>query len=297
MVYLTGVRPKINMGVSGLLYCANCGTTTAKQIIETYVVSNEGGNGAPVATCKYLCGDCLVGHDVPVQRVLDGNWCFGEVKEHRPAQLHPFRVSFLDNIEEWVNINSSPSRAYLKFLNIGRQDQTVTLSGLEMMKDDGSIGSFSSSSFSSTSIFGANDDTLFDDTNILSFDGKKEAPIPQFTGSMKDTIEKKPKSAMLWTNEEDLNLQRVVNAFAGAGKNMKWPEIAKHCGPRNGKQCRERWCDISCSSLYLFTSFLCNHNHCSPSLALVRINHLSLSLRTDRWSAEEDAFLFCAFFR
>jgi hypothetical protein len=300
MVILTGVRPKINRGGSGV-YCANCGTATAKQIIETYVVSKDSGEGVPAATCKNLCGDCLVGHDVPVRRASASDWCFGEVKEYDAAQLHPFRVSFLDDTEEWVNINPTPSRDYLKFVNSGHQDRT-TLLRLEM-KDEGSIGSFSSSSFSSMSILdGANDVPLFDDANILSvhslssFDSRKRAPIPQFCCSMEETKKAKPK-AMMWTKAEDLNLMAVVNSFNEAGKNIKWPEVAKHCGLRNGKQCRERWYVIPCHLLSVFPSFLYNRRLCSLSFALIRINHLSLSLRTDPWNAEEDAFLFTSFFR
>jgi hypothetical protein len=253
------LRPKINREGSGTP-CANCGTTTAKQIIETCVVSKEGGGEAPTVTCINLCGDCLVGHDVAVQRASDGDWCFGEVKKYDSTLLHPFRMSFLDDKEEWVDVNPTPSSDYLKFLNSG-QDRTLPC--LEM-KSDGSIGSFSSSSFSSMSIIdGVNDVPLFDDSNIFhvhsftSFDSKERSPMPQFFGSMKETKKTKPKSAMMWTKAEDLNLQNVVNWFNETGKTIKWPEIAKHCGPRNGKQCRERWYDIPCyllsiSSLLFF---------------------------------------------
>ena len=251
MPVLTGVRPKIrglilNGEESDTPPCDKCGITTANRIIEMYVVGKEGVE-APTVTRKDLCGDCLVGHDVAVQRPSDSNWCFGEVKEYDATKLHPFRLSFLDDKEEWAGVSPTPTRDYLKFINIGQPKNQKTPPSLQMM-DHGSIGSFSSSSFSSMSTFdGGNTLPLFDDANLLhvhSFsldDDKKGSPIPNFYGSM--TVAKaKPRTALMWTKEEDVNLKTVVNSFKESGKAMKWPDVAKLCGSRNGKQCRERWC-------------------------------------------------------
>ncbi len=251
MAVLTGVRPKIRGDGSDTPPCAHCGIITEYQIIETYVVSKEGGDEAPTVTRKDLCGDCLVGHHVAVQR-SSSDWCFGEVKEHDVTKLRSFRISFLDDKEEWADVSPTPTKDYLKFISIGWHHINVaqhkkTPPSLELM-DYGSIGSFSSSSFSSMSTFdGGNALPLFDDANLLhvhSFgldDDKKGSTIPHFCGSTKET-KTKPRTALMWTKEEDVNLKTVVNSFKERGNAVKWPEVAKHCGSRNGKQCRERWC-------------------------------------------------------
>ena len=255
MPVLTGVRPKIRgldlSGEGSETSCAHCGVTTANQIIEMYVVSKEGGDEVPTVTRKDLCGDCMVGHDVAAQRPSDSDWCFGEVKEYNATKLHPFRLSFLDDKEEWAGVRPTPTRDYLKFVNIGQHHNIAqhqkTPPSLQTM-DHGNIGSFSSSSFSSMSTFdGDNALPLFGDANLLhipSFnldDDKKVSRIPHSCGLMTKT-QTKPRTALMWNEEEDVNLKMVVNSFEESGKAMKWPDVAKLCGSRNGKQCRERWC-------------------------------------------------------
>jgi hypothetical protein len=118
----TGLRPKVKSQGEAEGYdvtpCAYCGITTAKHIIETYLVSKEGEDEVSTVTRKDLCGDCLVGHDVAVLRASDSSWCFGEVKEYDPSCAQPYRLSFLDGKEEWADVSSKPSRDYLKFINL-----------------------------------------------------------------------------------------------------------------------------------------------------------------------------------
>jgi len=298
MPVLTGVRPKLVLSGEGSeTPCADCGMTSVNQIIEMYVVSKEGGDDAPTVTRKDLCGNCMVGHDVAVQRPSDSDWCFGEVKEYDPTKLHPFRLSFLDDKEEWAGVSPTPTRDYLKFINVGSKHQKTPQSrqipSLQMM-DHGSIGSFASSSFSSMSTFdGDNALPLFDDANLLhvpSFsldDDKKGSPLPHSCGLMTET-KTKPKTASMWTKEEDVNLKTVVNSFEKSGKAPKWPDVAKLCGSRNGKQCRERWCVcptyLDYLSLCLFLS-LCYHWRLTHigyfSMALFRQDQSSIRIAPD----------------
>ena len=115
-------------------------------MIQTCVVvaTEQGDDGIPTVARKDLCGACLVGHDVAVHRASDDEMCFGEVKQYDENQLRPFLMSFLDVDEEWVEISRSPTIEYLNSLDI----EQLTPSPPKLLRD-GSIGSFSSSSFSS----------------------------------------------------------------------------------------------------------------------------------------------------
>ena len=273
-------KPKTNddlRNVKGVPPCSNCGTTLLKPH-DVFAVNKEDG----VVTQLGLCANCLVGHEVAVLRSYDNSWCFGEVMEFDASQFRPFRMSFLDDVEEWVNVTASPSKDYLNAIGISVPQRT-----LEIM-DSESIGSFSSSSFSTLSAFdGGEAVPLFDDENLLHIDSFSsedlEVPsLPRSSNSRHVTKALKSKkvqvtakktahshrSPMMWTTVEDQNLERIVKLFEANKGALKWYEVSKHCGDRSGKQCRERW-----------------------------INHLSLTLKTEAWSPREDASLFTNFFR
>jgi hypothetical protein len=277
-------KPKTNddlRNVKGFPPCFNCGTTLLKPH-EMYVVNKEDG----VVTQTSVCANCLVGHDVAVLRSYDNSWCFGEVMEFDASKLLPFRMSFLDNVEEWVNVTCSPSQDYLNAIGISVPQKTSEIMDIE------SIGSFSSSSFSTMSSFdGGEAEPLFDEANLLHIDSfsSEDFEVPSLPRSSDRRVTKALKSKkvpahgpivkakmtahshrspMMWTTGEDQNLERIVKLFESNKWVLKWQEVAKHCGDRSGKQCRERW-----------------------------TNHLSLTLKTEAWSPREDASLFTNFFR
>ena len=113
--------------------CSDCGSTSSKHMIETYVATTN----LSTVVHKDLCGECLIGHDVPVFRAC-GGWQFGTVKEYDGTRIQkPFFMSFIqtEEDEEWCKISPNPSAEYLSSLNLPQ----------------GIIGSFSSSSFSEMS--------------------------------------------------------------------------------------------------------------------------------------------------
>ena len=100
--------------------------------------------------------------------------------------------------------------------------------------------------------------------------GRKPTPTNKNTKkSPPKTSPRQIRAPVMWTPDEDRNLQRVVEEFQRNGMSpFKWHEIASHIRNRNGKQCRERY-----------------------------INHLSSTLKKETWSPEEDDVLFRSFFR
>jgi hypothetical protein len=283
----TGLQPKINNAPSsrGRPPCASCEMKFTKHSIETFVVNTEGHDQIPSVTREDLCGNCLVGHDVAVLRSSDNGWCFGEVKEYNASRLNPFLIVFNDEKEEWVDISPTPSKDYLNFI-VGELQRS---SPIAKTMDQSSIGTFFSSSMSSTSSYLDTDHAfpLFDDENLMhlhSFssldDSIDDEVSPKQRDSKNSTLlkdsdsevkKKKPtlrSSVMLWTLDEDQNLQTIVETFAKSGRSLKWTEVAKFCGNRNGKQCRERY-----------------------------VNHLSATLKVSPWCPEEDTTLFMSFFR
>ena len=100
--------------------------------------------------------------------------------------------------------------------------------------------------------------------------GRKPSPTNKNTKkSPPKTAARQIRAPVMWTPDEDRNLQRVVEEFQQNGVTpFKWNEIALHVPNRNGKQCRERF-----------------------------INHLSSTLKKETWSPEEDDVLFRSFFR
>lgn len=274
-------KPKTNddlRNVKGFPPCSNCGTILKPH--GMYVVNKDDG----VVTQVAVCANCLVGHDVAALRSYDNSWCYGEVMEFDACKLRPFRMSFLDDVEEWVSVTVSPSKDYLNAIGIGVLKETS-----EIM-DSESFGSFSSSSFTTMSAFGDEAEPRFDEANLLhidSFSEDLEVPsLPRSSDSRRVTKLKSKKvpafgpivtakkmahphrSPMMWTTVEDQNLERIVKVFEANKWALKWHEVSKHCGDRSGKQCRERW-----------------------------NNHLSLTLKTESWSPREDASLFTNFFR
>lgn len=166
------IKPKIQQSESSTgspSRCADCGTTTAKHMVETYVVAKGEGGDYPTATKKDVCGTCLVGHDVAVRRRSESNeWCFGEVKDYDDFELHPFLISFLDGDEEWADVSRKPTADYLDFLGVS-QPQAHS-SSLDVMGNE-IIGSFSSTSFSTMSSTNvAETFPLFEDSRLIHLD-------------------------------------------------------------------------------------------------------------------------------
>lgn len=285
----TGLQPKINAPTSRTLLpcnCTNCGTASTKHLIETFIVSTEDTDKLPSVARKVLCGSCLVGHDAAVMRPSCNEWCFGEVVDYDSSKLHPFVMLFSDGMKEWVYISPTPSDDYLNCIGIGLPGTTLMPTNT---MDQSSIGTFYSSSMSAMSSFDhAHVLPLFDDENLMHFDSlsslddsfsddevEPTQPVqPTNRGSKKSSARARKKnpnaraSGVLWTPEEDRNLIAVVEEIEKSGRSLKWPEVAKDCPNRNGKQCRERY-----------------------------INHLSSTLNISEWSPREDEVLFAAIFR
>jgi len=273
MPVLTNVKPRITQPGSppgSPTPCDECGTKTAKHMIEICVVTTKEEDGYATATKKDLCGTCLVGNDVAVRRTDNDQWHFGEVKDYDDVQLHPFLMSFLDGDEEWAEVTRTPTTDYLNYIGIYNQSpQLLPSSSPPNILAEGSIGSFSSTSFSSLDETNVGDTfPLFDDSKLIyhldDYDSLSSLDEIVFSDSddeegnievhvkndrvfaetpprpttdriktgfamvtMTPTKKKpKPRTPVMWTPDEDENLQKVVDAFIESGKALKWPNVA-----------------------------------------------------------------------
>ncbi|GMI35997.1 hypothetical protein TrCOL_g11265 [Triparma columacea] len=68
-----------------------------------------------------------------------------------------------------------------------------------------------------------------------------------------------------WTEEEDAKLLNAIVELNGAAEKVKWSNIAEQIPERNGKQCKQRY-----------------------------FNHLDPSVKTGKWTEEEDSVIFKA---
>lgn len=253
------LQPKINQHK----VCGCCGTFGLR-LIEVFIPAtqtqtSEGGAVATETSAKKdLCGYCVVGLDLPVQRQTQG-WQYGEIVSFDRRKFKPFLVKFIGTDEEWVDIGQQPTRDYLASIRIASecQPQGDSLAHLEWFDrfnnfnctEDSPLASLSS--FSSLSSMGAFDPLQIDGPSILPLfiDDKVDnvetlafvnvdVEMQESSSSEDSTateslakdvaLEVKPKGSAIrtpkrWTKEEDKLLVKIVDSFHKKGIKPKWP--------------------------------------------------------------------------
>ena len=190
------VKPKIKKAATpshGPTPCARCGAAAAKHVIETYVVATPEGGDHPTTIRQDLCGACLVGHNVAVDRGQDRGWSFGEVMAYDESTLRPFLLAFLSGEEEWALVSPTPTADYLDFFDrrppspatprsLLARGSLGSFSARGSLLGSFSVGSFSASSFSETSSADAGTTfQLYDDQKLVSV--AQSAAAISFAGS------------------------------------------------------------------------------------------------------------------
>ena len=250
------LQPKINQQK----VCGGCGTF-GLSLIEVFVPAtqtqtSEGGDVAIETSAKKdLCGYCVVGLDLPVQRKTQG-WCYGEVICFDRRKFKPFLVKFIGGDEEWVDLTAYPVRDYLVSIRIAAEgqppgDSLAHLQWLDRFNNFNcteesplaSLSSFSSLSsmgafdpmtaFDGPSIFRLFSDDKVDDVENLAFVDKdvemQDSAEDSAATEAKDVaLEAKSKGSAMrapkrWTKEEDKLLVKVVDSFHKKGIKPKWP--------------------------------------------------------------------------
>lgn len=323
----TRVEPKIKQvepSSGSPTPCDGCGTATAKHMIDTCVVTpSEDECKAPTVARTNLCGTCVLGHDVAVLRD-SGSWWFGEVKEYDNSQLHPFLMSFLNGDEEWTEISKTPSIDYLKFVGISQPQPEEVHSSPPNMMTKGSIGSFSSSSFSSESSFKSGKEEhafpLFDDSKLIhlnqSFSSFDESVYSDDEGNI-EVSSSRVLTTQLLKNDNWMEVVQSMITFPkpstpkssriksdGTNKEKKEKKKAKvrtpvMWTPEEDKHLQKVVDSFNEKDLPLKWPYVADQveNRNGKQCRERYINHVSPTLKSDVWSPEEDATVFASFFR
>jgi hypothetical protein len=243
--------------------CGEC-ACDGLQLIEIFVTPKceDGEEANEISSKKDLCGYCVVGHDVPVNRQTEG-WAFGEVTRYDSSKLDKtFLISFPDGSEEWADIARRPFRNYLEFIRniaqtqqaavaiahldwldkfgFNRADSPQMLASLSSFSSSSSIGTFEPTAFGPSIFPLFNEDKLFGVENLIFIDEDVDMQdsFDSTRGSFKDSAytdnivmkppmkRKKtmtPRSPKHWTKEEDQLLLKIMNSFIKKGVKPSWP--------------------------------------------------------------------------
>eukprot|EP01138_Halocafeteria_seosinensis_P005310 gb/GECG01005429.1/.p1 GENE.gb/GECG01005429.1/~~gb/GECG01005429.1/.p1 ORF type:complete len:263 (+),score=13.67 gb/GECG01005429.1/:1-789(+) len=92
-----------------------------------------------------------------------------------------------------------------------------------------------------------------------------------------------------WTSKEDNDLTRFVREIQNSGdkrhaKHIQWADVAAKMIWRDGKQCRERWCNQLNPDI--------SHGKCRHSAWQIEELHCPRFLLTDSWTNEEKRIVF-----
>lgn len=260
MAAQSGIGPNASVAEK----CSACGFAS-KHFVETFEFLCNTDTDSLTSTQVDLCGNCIVGHDVPVEVLT--SWYFGEVKAYDESQLRPFLVSFLHGGECWTGwtaIARRPAVDYLHAYEIEHSHPAEQLLSPPVIRKScfNELPSHSGSPLLTSppkvvQLFDfLHGNTSFGDADESIFSGID--PDDETVNTMRS--KRNPK---MWTPEEDCTLETIVQSLEKNGTPLKWPTVAAYVPGRSGKQCRERY-----------------------------LNHLAAVLKSERWTAQEDATLF-----
>lgn len=83
-------------------------------LAQKTITSENNPLSSSSSSVSFICGDCLVGWNVPVYRSYLKRWEFGSVEDYNPRTTQHFFL-FIDDSTAWETVDVSPFNGYMKY--------------------------------------------------------------------------------------------------------------------------------------------------------------------------------------